>query len=375
MKTIKIGLVGTGYIGRCHAIAYAQAPTLFPLKGKIQLEYLAEINQALADQKAREFGFQRATDDWRKLVTDPNVDVVDICTPNFLHKEIALEAIKHGKHVYSEKPLALTAQDAKEMVIAAQQAGVKTLVGFNYIKNPTTQLARQIIQNGEIGEVVHFYGTHNEDYLANPNTPIDWHCYKAKAGLGTLGDLAAHIVSIAHYLVGSDIERVIGDMQTVIEERPSPHNPAEKIKVENEDQASSLIRFANGVMGTLESSRISCGRKMGLTYVVTGTKGTLSYTQERMAELKLYLHDDDKSRQGFKTILVGPEHPDYAAFCVSAGHGIGFNDQKAVEIRDLINGIAADDPMYPDFEEGYKISRVLEAIAKSAEEKDRKSVV
>ncbi|HGO5849126.1 TPA: Gfo/Idh/MocA family protein [Mannheimia haemolytica] len=369
MKTIKIGLVGTGYIGRCHAIAYAQAPTLFPLKGKIQLEYLAEINQALADQKAREFGFQRATDDWRKLVTDPNVDVVDICTPNFLHKEIALEAIKHGKHVYSEKPLALTAQDAKEMVIAAQQAGVKTLVGFNYIKNPTTQLARQIIQNGEIGEVVHFYGTHNEDYLANPNTPIDWHCYKAKAGLGTLGDLAAHIVSIAHYLVGSDIERVIGDMQTVIEERPSPHNPAEKIKVENEDQASSLIRFANRVMGTLESSRISCGRKMGLTYVVTGTKGTLSYTQERMAELKLYLHDDDKSRQGFKTILVGPEHPDYAAFCVSAGHGIGFNDQKAVEIRDLINGIAADDPMYPDFEEGYKISRVLEAIAKSAEEK------
>ncbi|GAB1667656.1 Gfo/Idh/MocA family oxidoreductase [Mannheimia haemolytica] len=368
MKTIKIGLVGTGYIGRCHAIAYAQAPTLFPLKGKIQLEYLAEINQALADQKAREFGFQRATDDWRKLVTDPNVDVVDICTPNFLHKEIALEAIKHGKHVYSEKPLALTAQDAKEMVIAAQQAGVKTLVGFNYIKNPTTQLARQIIQNGEIGEVVHFYGTHNEDYLANPNTPIDWHCYKAKAGLGTLGDLAAHIVSIAHYLVGSDIERVIGDMQTVIEERPSPHNPAEKIKVENEDQASSLIRFANGVMGTLESSRISCGRKMGLTYVVTGTKGTLSYTQERMAELKLYLHDDDKSRQGFKTILVGPEHPDYAAFCVSAGHGIGFNDQKAVEIRDLINGIAADDPMYPDFEEGYKISRVLEAIEKSAEE-------
>ncbi len=143
MKTIKIGLVGTGYIGRCHAIAYAQAPTLFPLKGKIQLEYLAEINQALADQKAREFGFQRATDDWRKLVTDPNVDVVDICTPNFLHKEIALEAIKHGKHVYSEKPLALTAQDAKEMVIAAQQAGVKTLVGFNYIKiQPPNWLAK-----------------------------------------------------------------------------------------------------------------------------------------------------------------------------------------------------------------------------------------
>lgn len=369
MKTVKIGLVGTGYIGRCHAIAYAQAPTLFPLKGKLQLEYLAEINQELAEQKAHEFGFNRATDDWRKLVADPNIDVVDICTPNFLHKEIALEAIKHGKHVYSEKPLALTAADAKEMVEAAQKAGVKTLVGFNYMKNPTSQLAREIIQNGEIGEVVHFYGTHNEDYLASPNTPIDWHCYKAKAGLGTLGDLAAHIVSMAHYLVGEEITSVVGDMQTVITERPNPQNLAEKVKVENEDQATAIVRFANGVMGTIESSRIACGRKMGLTYVVTGTKGTLTYTQERMAELKLYLHDDDKSRQGFKTILVGPEHPDYAAFCVSAGHGIGFNDQKAVEVRDLVNGIAADDRMFPDFEEGYKVSRVLEAIAKSAEEK------
>ncbi|MEG9489545.1 Gfo/Idh/MocA family oxidoreductase [Mannheimia indoligenes] len=368
MKTVKIGLVGTGYIGRCHAIAYAQAPTLFPLKGKLQLEYLAEINQALAEQKALEFGFNRATGDWRKLVADPNVDVVDICTPNFLHKEIALEAIKYGKHVYSEKPLALTAADAKEMVEAAKKAGVKTLVGFNYMKNPTSQLAREIIQNGEIGEVVHFYGTHNEDYLASPNTPIDWHCYKAKAGLGTLGDLAAHIVSMAHYLVGEEIVSVVGDMQTVITERPNPQNLAEKVKVENEDQATAIVRFANGVMGTIESSRIACGRKMGLTYVVTGTKGTLTYAQERMAELKLYLHDDDKSRQGFKTILVGPEHPDYSAFCVSAGHGIGFNDQKAVEIRDLVNGIAADDRMFPDFEEGYKVSRVLEAIAKSAEE-------
>ncbi|MDG6264911.1 Gfo/Idh/MocA family oxidoreductase [Glaesserella parasuis] len=369
MKKVRIGLVGTGYIGRCHAIAYAQAPTLFPLKGELHLEYLAEINQELAEKKAKEFGFARATGDWRELVADPNVDVVDICTPNFLHKEIALAAIANGKHVYSEKPLALTAADAKEMVEAAQKAGVKTLVGFNYMKNPTSQLAREIIKNGEIGDVVHFYGTHNEDYLASPNTPIDWHSYRSKAGLGTLGDLATHIVNMAHYLVGEEITSVVGDMQTVITERPNPNNLSEKVKVENEDQATAMVRFANGVMGTIESSRIACGRKMGLTYVVTGTKGTLTYTQERMAELKLYLHDEDKSRQGFKTILVGPEHPDYAAFCVSAGHGIGFNDQKSVEIRDLVNGIAADDRMWPDFEEGYRVSRVLEAIAKSAEEK------
>ena len=370
MKQVRIGLVGTGYIGRCHAIAYAQAPTVFSLDAELVLEYLAEVTSELAEKKAKEFGFKRFTDDWRDIVQDPNVDVVDICTPNFLHKEIALAAIANGKHVYSEKPLALTAVDAKLMYEAAKQAGVKTLVGFNYIKNPTTQLAREINANGEIGEVIHFYGTHNEDYLANKNTPLDWHCVKEKAGLGALGDLAAHIVQMSQYLLGQDIRSVIGDMQTVIKTRPNPNNLQERLAVENEDQATALVRFANGCMGTIETSRIACGRKMGLSYVITGTKGSITYTQERMAELKLYLHDENPARQGFKTILTGPLHPDYKNFCVSAGHGIGFNDQKTVEIRDLVNGLASPvNTPYPDFEEGYKVSRVLDAIALSCEQK------
>lgn len=370
MKQVRIGLVGTGYIGRCHAIAYAQAPTVFSLDAELVLEYLAEVTSELAEKKAKEFGFKRFTDDWRDIVQDPNVDVVDICTPNFLHKEIALAAIANGKHVYSEKPLALTAVDAKLMYETAKQAGVKTLVGFNYIKNPTTQLAREIIANGEIGEVIHFYGTHNEDYLANKNTPLDWHCVKEKAGLGALGDLTAHIVQMSQYLLGQDIRSVIGDMQTVIKTRPNPNNLQERLAVENEDQATALVRFANGCMGTIETSRIACGRKMGLSYVITGTKGSITYTQERMAELKLYLHDENPARQGFKTILTGPLHPDYKNFCVSAGHGIGFNDQKTVEIRDLVNGLASPvNTLYPDFEEGYKVSRVLDAIALSCEQK------
>ena len=369
MKKVRIGLIGTGYIGRCHAIAYAQASTVFPLKGELVLEYLAEITPELAAQKAKEFGFNRSTGNWMDIVQDPDVDVVDICTPNFLHKDIALAAIANGKHVYSEKPLALNAADAKLMYEAAKKAGVKTLVGFNYIKNPTTQLAREIIERGEIGEVVHFYGTHNEDYLADENTPLDWHCIREKAGLGALGDLSAHIVQMSQYLLGQDIKEVIGDMETVIKTRPNPQNLAERLAVENEDQATALVRFANGCMGTIETSRIACGRKMGLSYVITGTKGTITYTQERMAELKLYLHNDDPARQGFKTILTGPLHPDYKKFCVSAVHGIGFNDQKTVEIRDLVNGIADNQPMYPDFEEGYKVSRILDAIALSCTEK------
>lgn len=369
MNKVRVGLIGTGYIGRCHAIAYSQVETVFNLQGKLERELLAEITPELAQQRAVEFGFKRSTGDWREVVCDPNIDVVDICTPNFLHKEIAIEAIKHGKHVYAEKPLALTAFEAKEMYELAKEKGVKTLVGFNYMKNPTSQLAREIIERGEIGEVIHFYGTHNEDYLANPNTPLDWHCLRAKAGLGALGDLGTHIINMAQYLVGSNIQSVSGDLQTVITQRPDPQNLQQRIAVENEDQASALVRFSNGVMGTIETSRIACGRKMGLTYVVTGTKGTLSYTQERMGELKLYLHSDDPARQGFKTILTGPLHPDYKPFCISAGHGIGFNDQKTVEIRDLIVGLTENKPMWPDFAEGYQVSKVIEAIALSAQQK------
>ena len=187
MTQVRIGLIGTGYIGRAHAIAFAQAPTVFPLKGELVCEMVAEVTPELAKQRAQEFGFRRSTGDWRALVADPAIDVVDICSPNHLHKEMALAAIRHGKHVYSEKPLALSAADAREMVEAAKLAGVKTLVGFNYMKNPTATLAREIIASGEIGDVVHFYGTHNEDYMADPLAPIHWHCFKETAGLGASG--------------------------------------------------------------------------------------------------------------------------------------------------------------------------------------------
>ncbi|MBC8946607.1 Gfo/Idh/MocA family protein [Xenorhabdus indica] len=368
MKEIRIGLIGAGYIGRSHAIAYAQAPTVFPLKVKLIREMIAGITPELAQAHAKELGFLRSTGDWRELVADPNIDVVDICTPNFLHKEMVLEAIKHGKHIYCEKPLALNSQDAKEMMAAATDAGVKTLVGFNYMKNPTAQLAKEIISKGEIGEVVHFYGTHNEDYMADPLSPIHWHCFKDKAGLGALGDLASHIINMAQYLVG-DIMTVCGDIETIVKARPEKSGSPVLVPVENEDQAHALVRFDTGAMGVIETSRIACGRKMGLSYIMTGTKGTLSFTQERMAELKLYRHDEPANRQGFKTILVGPEHPDYAPFCNGAGHGIGFNDQKTVEVRDLIDGIAQDQAIWPDFTEGWKVSRILDAIVRSHDQK------
>lgn len=364
MKTVRIGLIGTGFMGKAHAIAFQSAPAIFPLSARIECELLAEVNSDLAARKAQELGFRRSTDDWQALVTDPEVDVVDICSPNFLHKEMALAAIAAGKHVYCEKPLAINSADALEMTEAAEKAGVKTLVGFNYAKNPAAQLAKEIIAAGEIGDVVHFRGTHNEDYLADPQTPFNWRLKREFSGSGTLGDMGSHIINMAQYLVG-DIIQVNGDLQTVIKERPLPDQPGKTGVVENEDQAHCMVRFDNGAIGTLESSRIAWGRKMGLTFEVTGTRGSIVFDQERLSELKLYTATDSAGREGFRTLLIGPDHPDYGHFCVGPGHGIGYNDQKAVEVRDLIEGLVADKPLWPDFRAAMEVNRVIDALEQS----------
>ncbi len=364
MRTIKVGLIGSGYMGKAHAIALRSVPAVFNLSAKVECEMIAEVNEELAQEKAKELGFKRATGKWLTLVNDKNIDVVDICSPNYLHKEMALAAIAAGKHVYCEKPLALNAEDALEMTLAAEKAGVKTLVGFNYAKNPASQLAKEIIEQGEIGDIVHFRGIHNEDYLSDPLTPFSWRLKREFSGSGALGDLGSHIINMAQFLVG-DITSVNGDVQTVTATRPLPDNSADVGIVENEDQAHAMIRFRNGAIGTLETSRVACGRKMGLSYEITGTKGSILFNQERLAEIKLYTRDGNSAREGFKTILIGPEHPDYKNFCVSAGHGLGYNDQKIVEVRDLIEGIANDCDMWPNFRAAYQVNLVIDSIETS----------
>jgi predicted dehydrogenase len=370
-KKIRIGLVGSGYMGKAHAIAYHNAMVAFAIpKGVLVCEMLADASPELAAEKAKELGFSRSTGDWKTLVNDPDIDVVDICAPNFLHKEIALAAIAAGKHVYSEKPLALNADDAKDMTQAAELAGVKTLVGFNYIKNPTVQFAKQLIERGDIGEVVHFRGVFNEDYLADENVPFSWRLQKQFAGTGALNDLASHIVQLAIHLV-SPITSLCADLKIVHEQRPlSQGSSASKGgfgQVENDDQAHMMVRFENGAQGTIEASRIAWGKKNGLSFEVTGTKGSLTFDQETLSELSLYIAEGNPQTQGFKRILVGPEHPDYSAFCVSAGHGLGYNDMKAVEVRDLYKSIINDTPLWPDFRAATQVNIILDKVIESYE--------
>ncbi|MCI0510470.1 putative dehydrogenase [Chromohalobacter marismortui] len=367
MTSLHIGLIGTGYMGKAHAIALHAAPRVFDLPATPVCELLAEVDETFAVRKASELGFARATGNWHELVADSRVDVVDICAPNFLHKEMALAAIAAGKHVYLEKPMALNDADAAEMIAAAERAGVKTLVGFNYVRNPATQLAREIITNGEIGEVIHFRGRHNEDYLADPAKPHDWHTFRETAGAGALGDLGSHILHMAEYLTGRAIKRVCGQLQTVITERFLADGSGTR-PVENDDHAQALVHFDGGLIGSIETSRIASGRKMGLAYTVTGTKGAITFDQERMSELKLYQQEGPSGRRGFRTLLAGPDHPDYAAFCPAPGHGLGYNDQKIIEIRDLIEGLAGCRPLIPDFRQARRINTLIEAIEHSHRE-------
>jgi len=368
MKKVHVGMIGTGYMGKAHAIAYRNAASVFPLSVDIVCEIVADISLKIAEEKAREMGFNRFTDDWKFLVSDPKIDIVDICAPNFLHKEIALAAIKAGKSVYSEKPLALNSSDAAEMMLAAENANVQTLVGFNYIKNPTIQLAKQMVQNGEIGDVVHFRGTFNEDYLADSETPFSWRLKRECSGSGALGDMGSHIIHMAQYLV-SPISSLCADMNTVHQTRKEANCPTTSQFVENDDQVHMLVRFENGAIGTIESSRIAWGRKNGLWFEITGTKGTIIYDQERLSEIRLYTSSDSSGRQGFRTILTGPEHPDYAHFCVSAGHGLGYNDMKAVEIRDLMEGLATGQPMWPDFRSAWDVTKIVNAAEESYQQR------
>lgn len=373
-EEIGIGLIGTGFMGKCHALAFGAVaattdPTLRP-----RLELLCDTDGDHAAAMARQFGFSRATTDWRELVTDPAVDIVSITAPNALHHDMAVTAAQAGKHVYCEKPMALTVANASAMADAVAEAGVKSLVGYNYLRNPAIAYARQMIGDGELGDVFSFRGIFDEDFMANAATPFSWRCRGADSGAGALGDMATHLVSLAHYLAGP-IEAVCASTQTVITERPAAGPDQPGGTVENDDLADALVRFASGATGVLSTSRINWGRKCHLAYEINGTDGTLIFDQERMNELQHYRPPPGESAdplrpatadEGFRTILMGPAHPGYDNFVPASGAGLGFNDLKVLEVSHLLAGIAGEETLYPDFQEALSIERVIDAIVRSA---------
>lgn len=378
-KTLNIGLIGSGFMGQAHADAYRRTALLYRDLPLVPVMHtLADANQDLAQAAAERFGFAHATGDWRAMVNDPEIDVVDITTPNAMHFEMAMAAIEAGKHVYCEKPLTVSLDDAQALAEAAEHKGVKTMVAFNNVKTPAALLAKQLIERGDIGTPTRFRGWFDQGFFNDPEMPWSWRCSREQAGSGSLGDLGSHVISVAQFLMGP-IESVVGQEQTFFATRPAPGAGSgygasvdvsgARLEVENDDQFQSLVSFANGAGGTIESSRIAAGKIFGITWEISGTEGTIVMDGERFNELKVARYSDPKHDRGFKTLLAGSQVEQFKGFFGFdfAGGGLGYFDVKVIEVYDLIRGIAGDAGCFPDFRFGYENQQIIDSMVRSAQ--------
>jgi predicted dehydrogenase len=358
---LRIGLVGSGFMGRCHA--FHSVGGLFDLPFKPVCETLADISEEAATLNATTLGFARATCDWRTLCADPTIDVVAVTAPNVLHEPIVIAALSAGKHVYCEKPLSTTLKSAQRMTKAAQEAGVVTMVGFNFLRNPMIRLAKELIETGEIGQIVSFRGRHAENYMADPNVP---HSFRTDPdGGGALADIGSHIISMARYLLGH-VTEATGQSRTIHKTRPIALDSAEHSPVLVDDVTFALVEFESGAVGTIEANWAASGRTMDLSWEITGTKGALAFSQERMNELLLCKGFGGGRTSGFTKIEAGPNHPPYGNFCPAPGHHLGFNDLKVIEVAQLIDAIGGGINPGPDFQEALEVQKVVSKIAKSS---------
>ena len=362
MPEIGIGLVGGGYMGKAHAVAMASVGAVFDTALRPRLAVIAASNPASAERYRASYGFARAASDWRDLVADPAVEAVVIASPQTTHRAIAEAAFAAGKPVFCEKPLGASLEDAKAMVAAAEASGLPNMIGFNYVRTPATQYARQLLAEDAIGQITWFRGEHTEDFLADPQMPANWRT--TGRATGTMGDLAPHMINCALALMGP-IAELSASIKTVHATRPGPDGP---VPVDNDDHAQMMVRFATGVMGHLYFSRTATGRKMGYAYEIHGTKGAIRFDQEDQNALWLYRAEGPQATRGFTKVLTGPAHPDYLAFCQGPGHGTGYQDQIIIEARDFLQAIAIGTPVWPTFRDGLAVARVVDTAFASAED-------
>lgn len=364
MTKLGIGIVGGGYMGKAHSVAMSAVGAVFDTALRPQLEMICASSAASAERYRAAYGFARGTDDWRVLVNDPAVEAIVIASPQETHRDIAKAAFALGKPVFCEKPLGASLEDSRAMVAAAEASGVANMTGFNYIRTPASQYARQLIADGVIGDVTWFRGEHTEDFLADPETPANWRT--TGDANGTMGDLAPHMINAALALIGP-ISGLLAEVETVHTERPGG-------SVTNDDHGQMMCRFETGTMGHMYFSRIATGRKMGYAYEITGTKGAIRFDQEDQNALWIYRSDEPEATRGFTKVLTGPAHPDYLPFCQGPGHGTGYQDQIIIEARDFLKAIETGQPVWPTFEDGMEVNRVIAAAMASSRDKSWKDV-
>lgn len=361
MRALGVGLIGTGYMGKCHALAWNAVAPVFGDVARPRLAMLCEVDEELAARRARELGFAEATADWRALVARPDVDIVSITTPNAFHAEMAVAALAAGKHVWCEKPMATSLADAEAMLAAARAAGKVAALGYNYIQNPAIRLAARLIGEGAIGPVNHVRVEMDEDFMADAEAHFSWKS-AAQSGYGALDDFGVHAFSLLRVLVG-EVAQVMADMAKPYPTRPLREGGAQP--VETHDIATLLLRLASGASGLVALNRSAWGRKGRIAVQVFGAKGAISFDQEQMNEIALYTAEGRSDLQGFRRILTAPAHQPYDRFIPAPGHGLGFNELKIIECRELMRAIAGEPAHLIDFETGLRIERTVDAAARS----------
>ncbi len=374
MKQINIGLIGYKFMGKAHSHAYKDVGMFFDLPAQPVMKALCGRDEAGVKEAAAKFGWESYETSWEALLQREDIDLVDITAPSNVHREIVEAAAQVGKHVFCEKPLALNLEDSIAMWRAVEKASVKHMVGFNYRRAPAVQLAKRLIDEGAIGQIRHFRGTYLQDFIVDPDFPLVWRLQREIAGSGPLGDLASHVIDLAHFLVGG-IAEVVGMEKTFIKERPVPSSMTglsatstgsamEKVTVE--DASNFLFQFDNGALGSLEASRMCPGHKNDLTFEINGSEGSVCFGLERMNELQFFSRSDTSHAQGFRTIQVTePEHA-YLEAWWPPGHIIGYEHTFVHEVKDLIEAIIADRMPQPSFADGAKCQAVVDAVIESA---------
>jgi predicted dehydrogenase len=360
--TIGVGMLGYGFMGRVHALAYRTAPSTTRPPLLPRLVALAGRSQGGVADAAARLGFERHVTDWRELLDDGDVGLVDVSGPNDVHTEAAVAAARSGRHVFCEKPLGRDAAESHAAWRAAEDAGVVHLCGFNYRFVPAVRLARELIDAGELGEIRHFRARYLQSGLTDPDAPVRWRHRRAAAGSGALGDLGAHIVDLGRYLAG-EVEAVAATTRTFVRERPGGH-------VDVDDAFEAVVEFESGAVGTLEASRMCVGRKNSLTWEISGAEGSLTFDLERLNELRIALRrSGGPAGDAFSTVLVsGPDQP-FGQYWWPAGHVLGWEHTFVHEVAHLLEAIAGERRIGPHgatFEDGYRAAEVCDAVLRSA---------
>ncbi|HSI73801.1 MAG TPA: Gfo/Idh/MocA family oxidoreductase [Fimbriimonas sp.] len=374
-KQLNIGLIGYQFMGKAHSNAYRQVGRFFDLPYDVHMHTVCGRNEAAVRKAAETYGWTNVETDWRKVISNPEIDVIDVSTPGNTHAEIAIAAAEAGKAVFCEKPIGNTLEEAQRMLEAVKKAGVPHAVFHNYRKAPAVALAKKLIEDGKLGTLYHMRATYLQDWIADPSFPLVWRLQKEIAGSGTHGDINAHIIDLGRHLVG-EFDEVSGYLHTFIKQRPIAGEIDDKLgakassqmgEVTVDDAAMFLAKFKNGALGTFEASRFAVGRKNYNRFEINGSKGSLVFNLERMNELEFYDNTSPSETQGFTLIqATAGEHP-YAGHYWPTAHILGYEHTFINLLADAFTNMAAGKRIDPDFVDGYENQRVLDAVERSSD--------